>query len=176
MKKIFIPIFVLLFIAASAQDQNTNYSIFNPTKMKKEFFITTNSGILNTPVGIKIGYLSNPGLYLGFRHGIGKVYHSDTDFTTTMTSLVSITGGMNLPLIVKNDFKLVAQVGAGYGQWWSYRWERWTRSGIEAEAGLMAKKKNFLFSVTGNVLNGQNTYATGDICVGIGFVMNNCQN
>jgi hypothetical protein len=39
----------------------------------------------------------------------------------------------------------------------------------------MLQKKNFLFNVTGNFLNGIKTYPTGDICVGVGFVMNNCE-
>jgi hypothetical protein len=158
-----------------AQENKVNYSVFNPTHMKKEFFITTNSGVLNTPVGLKIGFLCNPGLYVGFRHGIGKVYHSDSDRTTTMTHLFSATSGMNLPLIMKNDFKLVAQVGAGYGKWWSYRWERWTSSGVEFEGGLMVQKKNFLFNITGNLLAGSKTYPTGDLCAGVGFIMNRCE-
>jgi hypothetical protein len=175
MKNLFLPLLLTLSITLSAQTEKTNYSIFNPTKMKKEFFIATNSGVLNTPVGLKVGFLSNPGLYLGFRHGIGKVYHSDTDLITTSTNLFSFTAGINLPMIIKNDFKLVAQMGAGYGEWRGYRWERWTKSGYEFEAGIMVQKKSFLFNVTGNVLKGPKTYPTADICVGVGFVMNNCK-
>jgi hypothetical protein len=158
-----------------AQAGTSDFTVFNPNNQPKEWFITTNSGILNTPVGLKVGFLSSPGLYVGFRLGIGKVYHSDSDLTTSHTNLYSVTAGLNLPLIRKADFKLLAQLGAGYGQWWGYRWERWTRSGYEIEGGLMMQKGNFLFNVTGNVLSGPKTYATGDLCAGVGFVMNDCK-
>jgi hypothetical protein len=155
--------------------ENAKYTIFNPKHMKKEFFITTNSGVLKTPIGLKIGFLSNPGLYVGVRHGIGRVFHSDTDQTTSDTHLFSATTGINLPMIINGNFKLVAQLGAGYGQWWQHRWERWTKSGVEFEGGLMIQKKSFLFNITGNMLTGSKTYATGDICVGVGFIMNSCK-
>jgi len=90
---------------------------------------------------------------------------------TISSDLFSVTAGIDKPLIVKDDFKLVMQLGMGYGQWWDYRWERWTKSGLEIEGGLMIqKKKSFLFSMTGNVLTGSKTYATGDFCVGLGYV------
>jgi hypothetical protein len=175
MKTLILSACILISSTAFAQVEITDGSIAKPGKMKKDFFITTNSGVLNTPVGLKIGFVSSPGLYLGFRHGIGEVYHSDSDLTTTNTNLISITMGTNFPLIVKNDFKLIGQAGAGYGEWWDYRWERWTNSGAEFEAGLMLQKKNFLFNISGNVLVGSKTYATGDLCVGVGFIMNRCQ-
>jgi hypothetical protein len=171
-----LPLFLLVISTSlSAQEERANYTVFNPTKMPKDFFIVTNSGVLNTPIGLKVGFLSNPGLYIGLRHGLGEVYHSDTDLTTSGTNLVSITGGLSFPLLIKNDFSLIAQVGAGYGQWWRYRWERWIDSGYEIEAGLLIRKKNFLFNITGNMLDNVKTYPTGDICVGVGFVMNNCK-
>lgn len=174
MKHLSLIVLALLSFCACAQTENSNYSVFNPRNMKKEFFIATNSGVLNTPVGLKIGFLSDPGLYVGFRHGIGKVYNSDSDLTTNATGLFSMTAGINKPLIIKGDFKLMAQFGVGYGQWWGYRWERWTRSGYELEGGLMLQKKNFLFNITGNYLGGPKTYPTGDLCVGIGYTLNNC--
>ena len=175
MKTLTLLACILLSVYAYGQDESPNYTVFNPKKLKKEYFISTNSGILNTPVGLKIGYISHPGLYLGFRHGIGKVYNSDSDRTTNGTNLFSITVGINKPLIIKDDFKLVAQLGAGYGQWWAFRWERWTKSGYEIEAGLMIQKRSFLFNITGNLLNGDRTYATGDISLGIGYVLPNCK-
>jgi hypothetical protein len=169
-------LFACLFlpIIAFSQERKADYTIFNPKNYKKEFFIATNSGVLNTPIGLKIGFISFPGIYAGFRHGIGKVYNSDSDRSTNATHLYSFTAGINRPLIIKNDFKLIAQFGGGYGQWWGYRWERWTKSGYEIEGGLMIQKKNFLFNITGNVLQGNRTYATGDLCVGIGYTLNNC--
>jgi len=175
MKTLILLVCLVVSTTLFAQEEKTDYTIFNPNKVKKEFFITTNSGVLNTPVGLKIGFVGNPGLYLGVRHGIGEVYHSDSDLTTTNTNLFSFTVGTNFPLIKKNDFKLIGQVGAGYGEWWDFRWERWTTSGAEFEGGLMLQKKNFLFNISGNVLVGSKTYATGDLCVGVGFIMNNCE-
>ncbi len=168
-------VFLGLIVSLTLKGQNTSkdYTIFNPTQMKKEFFITSNSGTLNTPIGIKIGYISNPGLYLGFRYGKGKVYNSDSNLETVSSNLYSIVGGVTKPLIIKNDFKLIAQLGLGYGQWWDYRWERWTKSGYEIEAGLMVQKRRFLLNLTGNLLNGNKTYATGDFCIGVGYVFKN---
>jgi hypothetical protein len=182
MKNLLIPFCLVFSTALMAQvspadssGETAKYTIFNPKHMQKQFFITTNSGVFNTPVGLKIGFLSNPGLYAGFRHGIGSVYHSDSNLTTTDTNLFSATVGINLPMIINGDFKLVAQLGGGYGQWWKSRWERWTKSGVEFEGGLMIQKKSFLFNITGNMLIGSKTYATGDLCVGVGFIMNGCK-
>lgn len=175
MKKLIIPFFVLLVTPLFAQLENHESSALDSGNPGKDFFITTNSGAFNTPVGLKIGFLGKPGFYLGFRHGIGDVYHSDSDLSISDTYLYSITGGVSLPLYARNNFKLCAQMGAGYGEWWKHRWERWTNSGVELEAGLFAQKGNFLFSATGNVLQGSKTYPTGDFCVGIGFVMNRCK-
>jgi hypothetical protein len=165
---------ILLSIAAYGQEEGTNYSIFNPKNYKKEFFISTNSGVLNTPVGLKIGFISNPGIYVGFRHGIGEIYNSDSDLATNATNLYSITAGINKPLIIRGSFKLIAQFGAGYGQWWDFRWESWTKSGYELECGLILQKKNFIFNITGNLLDATRTYPTGDLCLGIGYTRNNC--
>jgi hypothetical protein len=165
-------ILLLCFFVCSqvtAQPEN------RPATPPRDFFITTNSGVLNTPMGLKIGFVSRPGLYLGIRTGIGEVYHSDSDLTTTQTTLYSFTTGFNLPVFSKGDFTLIAQFGAGFGHWWSYRWERWTATGFELEGGLMARKKNFLFNITGNVLAGEKTYPAGDLCLGVGFIMNNCK-
>jgi len=159
-----------VLVTLIVKGQSTDYSVFNPTHMKKEFYLSTNSGVLRTPIGLKLGYICNPGLYLGLRYGQGKIYNSDSDFKTISSNLFSVMGGLDKPLIIKNDFKLIAQLGIGYGQWWSYRWERWTKSGYEIEGGLMIQKNRFLINLTGNVLNGNKTYATGDFCIGIGYV------
>jgi hypothetical protein len=174
MKNLIILACALLSCSAYAQDESNHYSVFNSRKFPKEFFISTNSGVFNTPVGLKIGFVSNPGLYFGFRHGIGEVYNSDSDLTTNATPLYSVTAGINKPLIVHGDFKLIAQLGIGYGRWWGYRWERWTKSGYELEGGLMIQKKNFLFNITGNFLDGDRTYPTGDLCLGVGYTLNKC--
>jgi hypothetical protein len=169
MKYVVLLASVMFSVAAYSQNESVN------SKSKdKEFFIATNSGVLNTPIGIKIGFIANPGVYVGFRHGIGEVYNSDSDLTTNAVNLYSVTGGINKPFFSKGDFRLIAQLGVGSGQWWDFRWERWTKSGVELEGGLMIKKKNFLFNITGNYLTGDRTYGTGDLCLGIGYTLNNC--
>jgi hypothetical protein len=152
MKNSITIIFLLMVLTATCQTEvDNNYSIFNPKN------------------------LSNPGLYVGFRHGIGKVYNSDSDFTTNATSLFSITAGINKPLIIKNDFKLMAQLGVGYGEWFKFRWERWVKSGYEIEVGLMIQKKNFLFHASGNFLDNSRMYPVGDLTLGIGYTLNTCR-
>ncbi len=163
--------FTVAFLTTNVLGQKTReieYSVFNPSNMDKEYFISTNSGILKTPYGIKIGYISNPGIYMGFRYGKGKEWEYGQE--SKSTNLYSIVVGLTKPLIIKNDFSLVAELGLGYGQWWDDRRVSWTKSGIELEGGLMMKKKHFLLSLTGNWLNGGRTYSTGDLCLGVGYV------
>ncbi|MCT4590364.1 MAG: hypothetical protein N4A71_21225 [Carboxylicivirga sp.] len=164
----FLTVIILTQNVFGQNNQNSENSVFNPKGMDKEFFISTNSGILKTPYGIKIGYICNPGIYLGFRYGTGEEWEYDEE--TKSTNLYSIVAGLTKPLIIKNDFSLVAQLGLGYGQWWDSRRVSWTKSGIELEGGLMMKKKHFLANLTGNWLNGSKTYSTGDLCLGVGYV------
>ena len=60
MRNYLIVICLLVAMTSKGQTKNENYSIFNPTHMKKEFFISSNSGVLNTPIGVKVGYLDIP--------------------------------------------------------------------------------------------------------------------
>lgn len=174
MKTLALAAFLLYSFSSNAQTESTDHAALKSKKFPQEFFISTNSGVLNTPIGLKIGFVSNPGLYIGFRHGIGEVYNSDSDLTTNSTNLYSFTAGINKPLIVRGDFKLIAQLGVGYGQWWGFRWERWTKSGYELEGGLMLQKSNFIFNITGNFLDGDRTYPTGDVCLGVGYTLTSC--
>ena len=159
---------ILSHNVSGQENKDVEYSVFNPNNMEKEYFISTNSGILKTPYGIKIGYICNPGLYLGFRYGVGEEWEYGEE--SKDTNLFSIVGGITKPLIIKNNFSLSAQLGAGYGQWWDSRRVGWTTSGVELEGGLLMKQKHLLVNVTGNWLNGSKTYSTGDCCIGIGYV------
>ncbi len=168
-KTIFLLVIIIFPHINFAQDNSDiEYSIFNPTNMPKQYFISTNSGILTTPIGIKIGYICNPGIYLGLRYGQGVEWEYGQE--TTSTILFSIVGGITKPLIIKNDFSLVAQLGLGCGEWWDSRRVGWTKSGYEIEAGLLIKMKHFMFNLTGNLLSGSKTDAIGDLCLGIGYV------
>lgn len=167
-------VFLGLIVSLTLKGQNTSkdYTIFNPTQMKKEFFIT-NSGTLNTPIGIKIAILVILDYILDL--DMAKEKYTTPTVIQRQFHLIYIQqwGGVTKPLIIKNDFKLIAQLGLGYGQSWDYRWERWTKSGYEIEAGLMVQKRRFLLNLTGNLLNGNKKHATGDFCIGVGYVFKN---
>ncbi|NOY49214.1 MAG: hypothetical protein GXO88_01395 [Chlorobi bacterium] len=162
-------VFIIISQNVSGQEkQDIKYTIFNPNHMEKEYFVSTNSGIFETPFGIKIGYICNPGIYLGLRYGKGEEWEFDQG--STPTNLFSIVAGLTKPLIIKNAFSLVAQLGAGYGEWWDTRRVSWTKSGFEVEGGLLMKKRHIILNLTGNWLNGSKTYSIGDLCLGIGYV------
>lgn len=168
----FILILGLLFNYGFSQESNSSHNsckIFNCKDCSNKYFIATNSGIKNTPVGIRIGFLCKTGAYIGTRFGKGDLYHSDSDFSTTETTLFSITAGLIKPLFIKNDFSIRVFLGAGYGRWWHYRWERWTKEGCEIEGGLMTSYKRLMLNVSANMLDGYKTYATWDFTVGLGY-------
>jgi len=160
------PIFSQDSISAS---QNNSFNIFDCTNCDDKLFVSTNSGVDATPFGIRIGFLCKTGAYVGTRFGKGKVYNLGTDQTTTETNLFSITAGLIKPVYIKNEFSTYAFLGAGYGQWWEYRYDSWTKDGYEIEGGLMISYKRFMLNMSANVLNGYKTYAAWDFTVGIGY-------
>jgi len=175
MKYIILTFFLFGGIFTFAQNDNEKqiqeeaYNIFSCGKSKKHLFITTNSGLRYTPLGIKIGYGCKTGFYLGTRLGTGEVYHSDTDHSTSKTTILSITGGLTRALIINKKFNLSFQLGGGYGTWWDYRWERWTNEGYEIEAGFLISYSHIIMTLTYNFLDGYKTYATHDFSLGIGY-------
>ena len=173
MKKVFfILVLGLVFnygFSQESKSSNNSCIIFNCKDCSNKYFIATNSGIKNTPIGIRFGFLCKTGAYIGTRFGKGDLYHSDSDFSTTKTTLFSITAGLIKPLFVRNDFSFHIFLGAGYGQWWHFRWERWTKEGYEIEGGLMTSYKRFMLNVSANMLDGYKTYATWDFTIGLGY-------
>ena len=175
MRVILIIILIFGFIGVKAQtsekvvlDKNS-YSMFDCKNFKRNYFIMSNSGIRYTPYGLKIGFACKTGMYVGFRYGEGKLYHSDTSLDTTNTNLFSITGGIIKPIIIKDKFNVSIQIGAGYGQWWDFLWERWTKEGYELEGGFLVAYDKVIMTLTFNMLNGYKTYATHDFSIGIGY-------
>lgn len=152
-----------------SKSSNNHYNIFSCKDCNNKYFIATNSGIKNTPLGIRIGFLCKTGAYIGARFGKGELYHSDSDFSTTKTKLSSLTAGLIKPVLIQGNFSVHVFVGAGYGQWWPYRWERWTKEGVEVEGGLMTSYKRFMLNVSANMLNGSKTYAIWDFTIGLGY-------
>jgi len=175
MKYIILAILLLSEILIFAQDNNKIqaqeevYNVFSCGQFKKHFFITTNSGILSTPLGIKIGYGCKTGFYIGTRLGTGEIYHSDSDYTTSKKTTFSITGGLTRALIINKKFSLSFQLGGGYGTWWDFRWERWTSEGYEIEAGFLISYNHIITTITFNILDGYKAYATHDLSLGVGY-------
>jgi len=155
--------------AQESTSSNNSYNMFGCKDCNNKFFITSNSGIRNTPLGIKIGFFCNTGAYIGTRFGKGELYNSDSDFSTVKSNLFSITTGLIKPVFIQNNFSLHVFAGVGYGQWWPYRWERWTKEGYELEGGFMVSYKRLTLNLGTNVLNGYKTYATWDFTTGLGY-------
>jgi hypothetical protein len=174
MKKLLTLLFVLFSLSSFAQDStrnNNDYNLFSSFKCKDcryKYFVSTTSGLINTPIGLRVGFLGKKGFYLSGRYGNGTVYHSETN-TTSKTKLFSFSTGLILPIYIKNNFSVHTYFGGGYGQWFNNRWDNWTKNGIEIEGGLMISYKRLSISLGGAVLNGQKTYAVGDGTVGLGF-------
>ena len=150
------------------QTQEESYNLFDCKDCNKKFFISTNSGVLNTPIGLRVGFLCKTGAYIGTRFGEGEVYSLETD-QTEKTDLFSITAGLIKPVFIKNQFSIHAFIGGGYGQWWNLRRDSWTKAGGELEGGLMVSYRRVMLNFSANVLLGEKTYATGDATVGLGY-------
>lgn len=159
-----------LFHSGFSQDpvNNNNYNLFDCKGCNHKYFVSTSSGIRDTPIGIKFGIICRTGAYVGIRFGSGEINPSDGG-NSTKTTLFSITGGITEPVYINNDFNIYAFLGGGYGQWWPYRWEGWTREGYEIEGGFIISYKRFLLNLGTNMLDGYKTYATWDFTVGLGY-------
>ena len=175
MKRLTLTVFLVFFsLLGFAQDstKNTNdFNLFSSFKCKDcsyKYFVSTNSGLLHTPIGLRVGFLGKKGFYLGGRYGNGTIFHAETN-TTTNTSLFSITTGLILPIYIKNRFSVHSYFGGGYGQWFDKRWDTWTKSGIEIEGGFMISYKRVSLSFGATVLDGAKIDAVGDGTIGLGF-------
>jgi len=171
-KLIILSILGLMFEFGFSQDttkSNSPHCIFSCKDCKNKYFVATNSGVLSTPLGIRVGFLCRTGAYIGARFGKGEMYHSDSDLSTSKTNLFSVTGGLIKPIYVNTNFSIHGFLGAGYGQWWDFRWERWTNEGLELEGGLMTSYKRFMLIGSVNMLDGHKTYETWDYTLGIGY-------
>ncbi len=152
-----------------------DFSIFDNSKCPTKFFISTNSGIYNTPLGLRVGFMRRTGFYVGARFGQGIMFdyggsgEGSGEYQTGTTNLFSVTGGLIAPLYVKNSFSLHTFFGAGYGEWFPKRRESWTQGGYELEFGFMTTYKRVMLNFSANMLNGNKTYATWDATVGIGY-------
>lgn len=152
-----------------SESSDNIYNIFDCSTSKNKFFVATNSGVSATPIGFRLGFLCKTGAYLGARIGKGEVYNMGTDQSTTKTTLFSITAGLIKPIYINDKFSTFVFLGGGYGQWWDYRHDSWTKDGYEIEGGIMLSYKKLMLNMSANVLNGYQTYATWDFTIGIGY-------
>lgn len=150
-----------------------SYNLFNCRGHDDKYFVAANIGVKQTMVGLRFGFLCKTGAYIGTRFGRGEVYHNETDLTTTKTTLFSVTGGLIMPVYIQNKFSLYAFAGGGYGQWWNFRWESWTKEGYELEAGLMISYSRVIINLGANRLDGYRAHSTFDFTVGLGYRFSN---
>lgn len=152
-------------------DSSRHYNIFKCKDRLRKLFITTNSGVKTTPVGLKLGFLCKTGLYLGLRFGNGELYNSWNN-KTTKTILYSSVLGINKTIFNDSDFGFYFQAGVGYSSWWKNRWDGWTDHGYELEGGFLLSYKRIVLNLTGNLLGGVRTDSFGDFVCGIGYRFN----
>ena len=172
MKKVIVSIIILMPLVGWSQETSDkpSYNAFRSFKCEScpyKFFVSTNAGVLNTPVGYRVGYLGKSGGYLGTRFGYGNVYHPLTD-TKSQEFLFSITTGLIKPIVIQNKFSTHVYFGGGYGQWYNNRWDRWSKNGVEVEAGFMISYKRIMLSFGAAGLKGVKVYWKGDATVGLG--------
>jgi len=146
-----------------------SYNLFDCRGWGDKYFLAANIGVKQTMLGLRAGFLCKIGAYIGTRFGRGDVYHNETDLTTTKTTLFSITGGIIIPVYLQDKFGLYAFVGGGYGQWWHFRWETWTKEGYELEAGLMISYNRFMLNLAANRLDGYLAHSTFNYTIGLGY-------
>lgn len=167
MKKLFAGlVFVLVSFFASAQVSSDSTSNNRP-----KYFISTNSGILSTPVGFRIGFLDKMGSYLGMRFGSGYKYEEDVrqGLKVTKATLFAANAGLIIPITSKHAFKVHTFLGLGYGKWFDRLSQNGQTVGVEVEGGLMFSYRKFLINASGNLLTGDGKPAKKDVTVGLGF-------
>lgn len=163
-----LTIFLFKIGFSQVNRNNKYYNLFSCKDCKNKLFATSNSGIRNTPLGLRIGFLCKTGLYIGTRFGPGEVYNEYTG-NTSKTRLFSITGGFTKPIYIRKNFSSYYFLGGGYGQWWKYRRDGWTNEGYELEGGLMFSVKKIMLCFSANMLDGYKTNATWDFTIGLGY-------
>jgi hypothetical protein len=146
-----------------------SYNLFDCRGWGDKYFLAANIGVKQTMFGLRAGFFCKTGGYVGVRFGRGDVYHNETDLTTTKTALFSVTGGIIIPVYIQDKFGLYAFAGGGYGQWWHFRWETWTKEGYELEAGLNFSYKRLMLQLSANRLDGYLTHSTFDFTIGLGY-------
>jgi hypothetical protein len=137
-----------------------------------KYFISTNSGLLKTPVGFRIGILGRMGGYIGTRFGKGYKYEEDAlspMIKVTEATLFSANAGLIFPISIRNAFNVHTFLGFGYGKWFDRLSQNGQTVGVEFEGGLMLSYRKFMVNLGGNVLMGDGNSPIGDMTLGVGL-------
>jgi hypothetical protein len=168
MKRLFsILIFILSSVFVLAQGSETS----NTPNENHTYFISTNSGVLKTPVGFKIGIIDRMGGYIGMRFGKGYKYEEDVfnRLEASEATLFAAGAGLIFPVAVRNTFKVHTFLGLGLGKWFDRPSQSGQTVGVELEGGLMLSYRKLMVSFGGNVLTGDGNSPKGDMNLGLGF-------
>ena len=169
MKTLFsVLLFVLSFTFVLAQESET--PVTAPSNHR--YFISTNSGVLKTPVGIRIGIIDRMGGYIGMRFGKGYKYEDDlfNRLEAVEATLFSAGAGLIFPIATRNTFKVHTNVGIGLGKWFDRPSQSGQTVGVELEGGLMLSYRKLMINLGGAVLTGDGKSPKGDMTVGIGLI------
>ncbi|MCG8582416.1 MAG: hypothetical protein MI866_21000, partial [Bacteroidales bacterium] len=164
-------------------------------ELKNKWLITTNSGVLKTPLGIKFGRIGKIGWNVGMRFGKGDrnnsyepvseslldehgrlkpeyiKWYEENHYVENDVTNFSFVLGMNVNVLHQKDFSMHIQGGIGYARWWEEYAKQWYNldGGVELEIGLLLKYQKWIGNITGNYLNRDHNNAVGDFCFGVGY-------
>lgn len=143
----------------------------NTERGRHKYFFATNSGVLATPVGFRIGILDRVGGYIATRVGKGYKYEEDLyhPIEAKEATLFSVSAGLILPVATRNTFKVHTFLGIGYGQWFDRPSKSGQTMGVEFEGGIMLSYQRFLVNLGGVLLTGDGNSPKGDMTLGVGF-------
>jgi hypothetical protein len=121
------------FVEIKRKDKGSTFEPVSEIKTNKWYIATNTAPISWTFIGARFGFNNNWGGYVAFRLGFSEFsqyYYSDWDDyyngifydnESIPSTLFSITGGVNKEVYKKNQLRLLAYLGGGYGiwGWWS---------------------------------------------------------
>lgn len=168
MKKLFsVLVFSFISVFAFAQESEEEDTAKGPYK----YFIATNSGVFNTPVGVRIGVLEKMGGYIGVRFGKGNSYKEDrfNHMEVEEATMFAATAGFIFPITYRHPFKVHAFFGLGYGKWFDRPSQNGQTMGGEFETGLMLSYRRVMLNMGGTLLTGDGNSPRGDMTLGVGL-------
>lgn len=172
MKNLLSTLFFLISLSVGFAQAPKTVEDHQGKNYTNKYFISTNSGIQETPIGLRIGFLDKRGGYIATRFGKGYNYESDAlnNVVATEGTTVSVTAGFILPVYYReSNFKAHTFFGIGYGHWFNRPPKNSTTTGPEFESGLMFSYHKLMISLGVCALVGDGNSTKGDLTVGIGY-------